>query len=112
MEAGDEGGGDRVPVVLGEAALGQAGEAEVGQRSGRPLGSADLPAETGPDRPGGGREGLDQAFGREAGGLKRIVKLEPMQDPLVIRIAAKPGGLRRPANAADSVAEFALVVAG
>ena len=34
VEAGDDGGGYRVAVVLGEAPVGQTGEAEVGERGG------------------------------------------------------------------------------
>ncbi len=109
VEAGDEGGGDRVAIVLGEAAVGQAGEAEVGERGGRPLGARDLPPRPGPDRPGGGREGLDQAVGGDAGGLERRVELEPVLDPLVVGVAGEPRALRRPADAADGAGELPLV---
>ena len=34
VEAGDEGGGDRVAIVLGEAPVGQSGEVEVGEGGG------------------------------------------------------------------------------
>src|ERR1700761_2966247 len=63
VEEGDGGGADRVAVVLGEAAVGQAGEAEVGKRGGRPLRARNPPPRPGPDRPGGGRAGLDEAGG-------------------------------------------------
>jgi hypothetical protein len=109
VEAGDEGGGDRVAVVLGEAALGDAGEAEVGERGGRPLAARDPAARPGPDRPGGGREGLDQARGRQAGGGERRVELEPVLDPLVVGVARQRLALRRPADPADGAGERPLV---
>jgi hypothetical protein len=109
VEAGDDGRGDRVAIVLGEAPVGQAGEAEVGERGGRPLTARDAPSRAGPDRPGGGREGLDQAVGRDAGGLERRVELEPVLDPLVIGVAGEPRALRRPADATDGAGESALV---
>jgi hypothetical protein len=109
VEAGDEGGGDRVATVLGETAVGQAGEAEVGERGGRPLGAWNLPPRPDPDRPGGGREGLDEAVGRDTGGLERRVELEPMLDPLVIGVAGEPRALRRPADAADGAGELPLI---
>jgi hypothetical protein len=109
VEAGDDGGGYRVAVVLGEAPVGQAGEAEVGERGGRPLGAWDPPPRPGPDRPGGGREGLDEAVGGDAGGLERCVELEPVLDPLVVGVAGEPRTLRRPADAADGSGELPLV---
>jgi hypothetical protein len=111
VEASDDGGGDRVAIVLGEATVGQAGEAEVGERGGRPLGARDLAARTGPDRPGGGRKGLDKAVEGDAGGLERRVELEAVLDPLVVGIAGEPQALRRPADAADGAGELPLVVA-
>src|ERR1700761_3456645 len=101
VEAGDEGGGDRVAVVLGEPPGGQAGEADVGERGGRPFGPAGLAAGARPDRPGGGREGLDEAIWSDAGGLERRVELEPVLDPPVIGVVGEPRALRRPADAAD-----------
>jgi hypothetical protein len=111
VEAGDERGGDRVAVVLGEPPGAQAGEAEVGERRGRPFGPADLAAWPRPDRPGGGREGLDEAIRRDAGGLERGVELEPMLDPPVIGVAGEPRAVRRPADAADGASELSLVSA-
>jgi hypothetical protein len=109
VEAGDDGGGDRVAIVLGEAPVGQTGEAEVGERGGRPLGARDPPPLPGPDRPGGGREGLDEAVGGDTGGLERRVELEPVLDPLVVGVAGEPRTLGRPADAADGASELPLV---
>jgi hypothetical protein len=108
VEAGDDGGGDRVAIVLGEAPVRQSGETEGGERGGRPLGARDFPPRPGPDRPGGGREGLDQALGGDAGGLERRVELEPVLDPLVIGVAGEPRALRRPADAADGAGQLPL----
>jgi hypothetical protein len=112
VESGDEGGGDRVAIVLGEAPVRQAGEAEVGERGGRPLGAWDVAAPPGPDRPGGGRESLDQAVGGDTGELERRVELEPVLDPLVIGVAGEPRTLGRPADAADGATELPLVGPG
>jgi hypothetical protein len=109
VEAADEGGGDRVAVVLGEPAVGQADEAEVGERGGRPLGARNLAARPGPDRPGGGREGLDQAIGGNTCGLECRVELEPVLDPLVVGVVGEPRALGRPADAADGAGEIPLV---
>jgi hypothetical protein len=109
VEAGDDGGGDRVSIVLGEAPIRQAGEAEVGERGGRPLAARDPLPRPGPDRPGGGREGLKEAVGGDGRGLERRVELEPVLDPLVIGVAGEPRALRRPADAADGAGELPLV---
>jgi hypothetical protein len=109
VETGDDGGGDRVAIVLGEAAVGQSGEAEVGERGGRPLRARGPPPRPRPDRPGGGREGLDEAVGREASGFDRRVELEPMLDPLVIGVVGEPRELWRPTDTADGAGELPLV---